>query len=281
MKNSKSIMKTLVSSTFSFLLTLLFFTLFVCIGLSFGIFGNKSIISKINETKYYDKVYVELNKRADEIILQAALPVTVLDDVITLDRVYVGGNNYINGTLKGEKPQINTDKLRSNLQEHIDQYLTQQAIEKTDEVKALEDNVITRIEEEYLSGVELKFIDYFVDFRTSFGNVMKLIIPLSVVLACVLCVLLIRLHKNRHRGLRYINYALISSSLLLIIASFSLLISKGYEKLNVMPAYYRDFLIAYFKWDIQVFLYIGCIGILISAALVSLTKFFKDRANKG
>lgn len=277
MKHGKSLIKTLISSIYAFLLTLLLFVLFTSVGLSFGMFNNKSIISKMNETKYYDKVYVELNKRTEEIVLQAALPTTVLEDVITLERVYVGGNNYVNGILKGDKPKINTDKLRSNLTDHINEYLTKQSIEQSDEVKTLEEKVVNRVEEEYLSSVSFKFIDYFTDSRKNFRNAMQYILPLSILFIGTLCFILIKIHKNKHRGLRYINYAMISSSLLLIIASTFLLLDKGYEKLNIMPVYYRDFLTAYFRWDIQVLLYMGFIGIILSTALISLTKFLKDR----
>jgi hypothetical protein len=244
-----------------------------------GFFNSKSIISRINETYYYDKVYAETNKRAEEIVLQADLPVTVLKDVITLDRVYIGGNNYVNGTLKGNKPKLSTDKLKSDLNGNIDRYLKEQGIEQTEQVKAGQAEVVSRVEKEYLAGVRFKFIDYLIAWKARVGSIMVPLLSLSILLCATLCYLLLRLHKNKHRGLRYINYALISASLLIFIAASYLLLRKDYERLNVMPDYYNDFLTAYFRWDIQVFLYIGGIGILVSVVLISLTRFLRDRAD--
>lgn len=277
MRHSKINMKKLVSSTFSFLLTLLFFTLFVAFGLCFGVFNNKSIISKVNETSYYNKVYVELNKKAEEIVTQAALPTTVLENVITMERVYVGGNNYINSTLEGKEPQINTDKLKNELSDHIDQYLGEQGIEQTMEVNSVKDKVISRIEQEYLGGVKLQFINYIMELRGDFMNLIKWLIPLLFLLIGTLCGLLFKIHKYKHRSLRYINYALISSSLMMLLATGYLLISKGYEKLNVMPVYYREFLSAYLNWGIKAFLYIGGVVFIIAITLISLTGFLKNR----
>lgn len=278
MRHDRSLMKTLISSSFSFLLMILLVVLFVDFGLNLGFFNSKSIISTINKTYYYDKVYAETNKRAEEIVLQAGLPVTVLTDVITLDRVYIGGNNYVNGTLHGKKPKINTDKLKSDLKNNIDKYLKEQQITSTSQIATTQAKVVSRIEKVYLTGVQLKYVDLLMAWKAHLGRIMLILLPLLIFIGAFLCYFLLRLHKNRHRGLRYMNYALISASILILAAAEFLLCRKDYEKLNVVPGYYKDFLIAYYRWDIQVFLYIGGIGILMAVVLISFTRFLRNKA---
>lgn len=279
MKHRKRKTKTLLSITFAFLLTLLFFVLFVGIGLGIGVFNSRSVKSKINESNYYNRIYVELNKKADEIVKQAALPTAVLEDAITLERLYTDSNLYIDSALKGEKAKINTTKLQAVLTKHINQYFTKQGITKTKEIKSRTDEVTGRIIKEYQSIVKLQFINYYADYRLQFWKTMKLMIPLIIILIGVLCFFLMKIHHNKHRGLRYINYSLISSSLLMSFISMYMLIEKRYDKLNVMPYYYRDFLTLYLKWDIQMFVYIGVLGLILSAVLVSLTVFLKNRTS--
>ncbi|MDF2612050.1 MAG: hypothetical protein K0R92_3524 [Lachnospiraceae bacterium] len=92
MKHTKmQIMQSIISSIFAFLLSLLFILLFLGTGLAFGLFSDRIILSKVNESNYYNEVHQELNERAEKIITEAGLPSTVLTDVISLERVYIGG----------------------------------------------------------------------------------------------------------------------------------------------------------------------------------------------
>lgn len=279
MKHKKTKMKTLTSCTFAFLLTLVFFILTVCIGLGIGVFNSKCVINKLNESDYYNHLYEELYKKADEIVLHAGLPETVLKDVITLEKVYAGSSNYAGYTLEGKEPKISTDRIEKKLRDNIGHYLSKQGISRTEQIESGIDEVTDRIQKEYLSAVKLKFINYYTDYQTQFRNLMKIMIPLLILLIGILCFLLLKIHRHKHRGLRYINYALISSSLLVTLAAAGLRINKGYEKLNIVPNYYRDFLELFFKWDIEVFLYIGGLGLVFSGLLIYLTGFLKKRCS--
>lgn len=279
MKDKKTIIKKLISSIFAFLLTLLFFDLIVCIGLGIGVFNRQSVTNKLNESDYYNNLYDELYKKADEIVLQAGLPEKVLKNVITLEKVYAGSSNYVNRTLEGKKPEIRTDNLEKNLRDNINQYLSKQGITQTDHIKSGINEVTERIQTEYRNAVRLRFVNYYSEYKSQFWNLMKFVIPFHMILIGILCFLLLKIHRYKHRGLRYINYALISSSLLVTLISACMLMYRGYEKLNIMPYYYRDFLKVYFKWDIQVFLYIGGLGLVFSGLLISFTRFLKKRSS--
>jgi len=277
MGHSKSKRKALICSTFAFLLTLLFFSFFLCMGLGFGVFNRKNVASKFNESDYYNEVYHGIYDRSEEIVRQADLPEAVIQDVITQDRVYVGINNYINASLAGEDPLILTDKMISELKDHINGYLTEQDVERTNQVNASEEVIVNKIIKEYQGRMKVPFVDYFVKYNNKFWNLMKIILPSILLLAGVLCFFLLRMHKNKHRGLRYINYSMISSSLLILLLSVGILSNKGYERLNVMPLYYRDFLQAYLKRSLQVIFGTGGIGIIIAVILISLTGFLKSQ----
>jgi hypothetical protein len=277
MKRINSKIQKLISSSFAFLLTLLFVTLFVCLGFSIGVFNNTSIISKINESNYYNDVYNELNTNAEAIVQKAGFPTTVLQDIITVERVFVGGKNYINNILNGEESQINTDKLREDLKNNIDQYLNDQGITRTDEMNTNIEAMQAEIESQYRSGIEFQFVNYYMEYKAHYVNLIKILMPVIILLIGILCYFVIRMHSHKHRGLRYINYALISSSCMMILAATYLLISKRYVKMDITPEYYSNFINTYLKWDVLVFLYIGGIGLTISIAIISFTGYLKNK----
>jgi uncharacterized membrane protein len=69
---------------------------------------------------------------------------------------------------------------------------------------------------------------------------------------------------------------MIASSCIVISSSAFLLITKSYEKMKQLPFYYGRFLTNYLKWDIQVFLYLGGIGMLLAISLIILVAYMRN-----
>lgn len=276
MKQNKTILHRLISCVFSFLLTLLFIVLFLCIGFSFGLFNGKSITRAINQSNYYNKVYHELNRNTETLITDSGLPVSVLTDVITLQRVYIGGKNYIESSLRGEEVLPKTDKLKDQLTSNIKLYLQEEGINTSEELTSQINDVISIIETEYTEAIQLKLLNGITDYRDHFFDLIIIILPVVIVLIGILCYFLIRIQKYQHKGVRYIVYGLMASSLLTIIAALYLLITKQYSGIDVAPGYYKDFVTEYLRWDMMIFIYVGGIGLTISIALISLISYLKN-----
>jgi hypothetical protein len=277
MKRNKTKLQGFISAIFAFLLTVIFVALFVCIGFMTGVFNDRIILSKVNESNYYNEIHEQLNERAQAIVGKAGLPTSVLKDVITLDRVYIGGKYYIEDTLAGEVAVAKTDKVREDLTRNIEQYLTENEIVQTEELQAGVNEIISNVEQEYKRGIEFQFINYITMYKFQYLNLMKVVIPVLLVLAGILCFFLVRMQKYKHRGVRDISYAMLASSIMTILTSAFLLLTRQYEKVDTSPDYYREFLTVYLNWDIKVFLYLGGIGILISILLINLVGFMKNR----
>lgn len=277
MKRDKTIIQSFISATFAFLLTLLFVALFICAGFIVGVFNDRSIIRKINESNYYNKVYETLTEKAEELVQEVGLPPSVLVEVITLDRVYISGKNYIEQTLAGKKAEGKTDKIREILTQNIQQYFDNEDIIQTTELNTDIEVIISRVEQEYKQGIEFQFINYITTYQSEFQDLMKIIVPILLVLISILCYFLIRMQKYIHRGIRYIAYAMIASSGITIITSAFLLLTKQYEKVEASPKYYYDFVVSYLNWDMKIFLYLGFLGVILSVLLVSLVGFLKNR----
>lgn len=260
---------------FALVLTLLFFFLFLSVGLLFGVFNNRVILNKISESNYYNRVYQKLEERSDEIFLSHRLPDTLLDDVITLEKVYVSGRNYIENALQNKEYKIPLTQIEEALEQSISEYMMEEGIEETPEVTSGIKELVALISGEYRRSIEFQFINYISIYRKSVYQILKWIFPLGIVCSGLFIFLLLRLHPYKHRGVRYLASSMLSSSSLIILGSLLLLMSRFYNKMQIAPDYYFTFVQEYLKWSTIIYLYIGGMGILIGIVLMGLVRYMK------
>ena len=274
MKNKRLELRTITSILFSFLLTLLIFILVVNMGLCYGLFSNNCIISTLNEANLYNKVYEELQQNIYEIMDSYDMPLELFDDVIDQKRVYMACNTYVNKALQKETAQISTDRLLADLNDKLGLYYESmgQAVD-TEEAQAL----IHDLEQLYISKVQIPVIGIVFELRKGFASVLKLAYPLPLLLTAVIIVCLLRLYRHKYRSVRYLNYAMLSASLLLISFCSAFIISKGYKWFDILPDYYGDFFVAFGRQTIQACLYAGIFTLLLSAVFIAFTAYMKNQ----
>lgn|GEM_PF-2586090 len=277
MRSTRLKLRKITSFIFSFLLTLLIYIFLVNLGLCYGLFSDNCVISTLNETNYYDKVYEELHFKVKELLDGCNMPLDLFDDVINQRRLYMASNTYISKSLQKETPQINTDRLIAELHEKLDRYYAELGIEQTEDILAKTQGLITEVEKEYNKRVRFPVVDIIMKIRREYAGLLLYIYPLVLILAAVIIVCLLKLYRRKHRSMRYINYAMLAASLLLIASCAGLILNKAYEWFNFMPGYYRDFLVVYCRLNIQACLYTGVLSLLISAVFVAFTAYMRNQ----
>ena len=277
MKYKRIKLRLATSVVFSLLLTLLIFVLLLNIGIGFGVFNNNAVIRTLNKTSYYEKIYSDIHMKVQELLKSADMPAELFDDVINKRRVHVALNNYVNNTLLGEVAFLGTDKLVSELNDCIENYYDTLKTEHIDEIKTIARELIYNIELVYNNSIQNPTIYIILDIREQFTKVLIYLYPILIILIAVIGFCLIKLYRHKHRALRYINYAMLAASLLLIIFSTGYLVKGNYEWLNGLPDYYCDFFSSYSRFSIQASLYTGFMALILSAALISLTTYVKKR----
>jgi hypothetical protein len=277
MERKKKLKMKAISLVFTFLLTMLLIVLFICLDLYFGIFDDKSILRKVNESNYYNEVHKVLNSEAEELVTEAGIPASVMKDVISLERVYINGKLYIEAALQGRTADISTTKLREKLMENMISYLTGADIIQEKELTAGVEGLVTDVEQMYLQGIRMEYIHYLAEYRLKFLSALRWVIPLILLLGCIICYFLINMHPYKHRGIRQIDYALNASSILVIVIAVVLQKTDRFMPSEVTPEYYRKFIALSLHWNYQVLLYLGCIGVAFSLVLITLIGFMKNR----
>ncbi len=275
MKQKSAKLQKVISAAFSFVLTVLILIVLLMVGLYLGAFNEKMIKLKVSESNYYNETYSLIYDNTKTIVQDAGLPVTVLEDVITLERVYIGGKYYVEDVLAGKQPAYKTDKLEESLRRNINNYLKDQNVMVTEELKAGTEELITKVSQEYRRGIQFDFINSISKLKQSYQSVLFIGIPILLVLAAVIIFLLIRMYQYKHRGLRYVNYSVITASAMVGVTSLYILLSGAYH-VTAEPRYYMIFINNYFKWNIQMYLGMAGFGMIASTLLFVFIKQLKE-----
>lgn len=267
----------LFSCLYAFLLTLILVILFISAGAGFGILNSKSIIRNMNESNYYSMVYEELYAKTSQELEAAGFPKTLMKNVITQERVYISSKNYAEATLNSENTEIKTDRITQDLTNKLEQYRKAKGIILTAEQEVEVTKLVGLVEKDYVAAINLPLLQSIVECRANYLSSMMYLLPILILLVIVLCYFLLRMYHYLHRGLRFIAYAVISASSLILAMAGYLMITKAYEDVMAEPEYYQSFIRMYLRWDINVFLYIGGLGMILALVLISFISYLKNR----
>ena len=278
MKHTRYKQQTIISSMFAFSLTIAILILILCIGLWLGLFNRNNIRRSIDQSNYFNEVHKELNHKTEVILEKAGFPKTILKEVISLERIYVAGMNEIEASLGKSGSQIQTDTLMGDIEQKLKEYILVEGVQPSEELDSSILAVIMEVESEYKTGVHLRFVDYMMEFQTDYNHVLLILLPCIILCISSLCFFLLKMYRQRHRGMRYIAYALIASSLLTIMIAIYLLLKRPYERIEIGPDYYNFFLASYYRRAVMAFAYIGGVGILLSTVLMYYINDLKKRS---
>lgn len=276
MKQTKSKLRKWISILFGFLLTLLFVILFLCTVGYTGVFNSRGIFGSMNKSDYFSKLHKVILDNSERIVTEAGLPESVLTDVITLQRVYINGNYYVENVLNGEVSQIKSANIEKELKSNINEYIIRKGITLSEDKTAKIESVSDAVVKEYTGRISLSYFGDLYQLKQRYNKIMIILIPVILVMIAAICFFLIKMHRYIHKGIRFITYGLMASSLLTIVGSLGLLIGKPYYSLTIPTDYYRDFVYACLQWDMKVLLFTGGLGLTISVALIALTGYLKN-----
>ena len=258
---------------FAFIMTLALLVLFISVGLGIGVFNSRSIIKSIDQSDYYNKVYNSIYQKTQILLSEGGLSVDLLSDVITPARVHADGINYVNATLNDKSPYISD--IYNDLVSHISNNQSLEADNSSTNIDI--DDIATGIEYEYSNEVELVFVKYLMNIKAGFKKVMIILIPCILLLLIILSYLLIRMDRYKHRGIRYIAYAMIASSVLTVLTAAYCLLSRSYIDSSIVPDYYNQFISSYLKNGITVYIYIGILGFIVALGLITLIGHMRNK----
>lgn len=122
MRIAKTIIKYIVTIILAIAMIAYFFISLV----SSTILSEQYILSKLDETNYYNKIYEYVKSNFENYIYQSGLEETVLEDVVSKEKIRKDTGIIISNLYDGLNQKIDTQEIRDNLNKNIKETLEDQ-----------------------------------------------------------------------------------------------------------------------------------------------------------
>lgn len=119
--------------------------------ISSTILNETYILSKLEETGYYDKIYEDVKSNFEKYIAQSGLEESVLKNIITKEKIKEDTQLIINNLYDGLGQTVDTQKIRDNMNQNIEKTLEYSKLNATQK-KAI-DTFIDEICNEYTTTI--------------------------------------------------------------------------------------------------------------------------------
>ncbi|BCN32287.1 hypothetical protein [Anaeromicropila herbilytica] len=234
----------IISILMTFILSISMFSLFCAVMMYFNFGDQKVITNSLTESKYYDKVAKDINERIKEIATNHDIPEEVLLKVISSEKITVESVKYIERTLQGKEAKIHSDDIEDAMIKQVTLYLADQNVTITEQLKDSIHILAKECKVVYENKIELKFIDYYKQYQAKVFHWLKITIPVILVILAVCSVVLVRMYRLKHQGVRFLAYSMIATIYLSVIAN---ILYKPLKGMDITPAYYKSFIDTYIQ----------------------------------
>ncbi|MGN0243387.1 MAG: hypothetical protein ACI4CT_04910 [Lachnospiraceae bacterium] len=252
----------IVDYLLSFLLTLTVAGLIVGIGSLLGPLRNETVRTALVKTEYYQHVQEEIQEEIQALFLASGLDESLLEDAVTQDVLYPQIKGYIEGSLDGGQPSLDTMEFRKILSDNIEKYLRFQGI--GDDIEEMQDGIdilLDSAEEKYCSLAGSNLFQYFAKFRDAVYRIVTVATGALALILFLLCVCLCIRHRTAYHGCNYIAYGWLAGSLLGLLPFAVILATKVYTRISISTVYFHDFVTEYLR---------SCLWQYIGVAIVFL-----------
>lgn len=177
------------------------------------------VLTKLEETGYYNGIYQEVEKDFRNYIDQSGLEEQVMDNVITEDKVKNDVNIMINNIYDGKDEEIDVTEIKTNLNNNIEAYVAEQpGVSANNEAV---ETFIDKICEQYKTTMT------HTDYEQQINNVYMKIIKYSDVLnkALLIAILVLAVmifaicHERIFKGISSVGISALSSGIALVIVN--------------------------------------------------------------
>ena len=185
-------LKTVIKYIITIILALSMIAYFFIQLASSTILSEQYILSKLEETDYYNKIYECVKSNFENYIHQSGLEETVLENIVSKEKVRKDTNIIISNLYDGLEQKIDTQEIRDNLNKNIKETLGEQNITKTQQSSI--DTFVDHICSEYTDTMSHfsyeKQINQYYQKVMQYINLVKKVLLITIGLAILLLLVL-------------------------------------------------------------------------------------------
>lgn len=184
------VLNSILTFILTLIITILICLIFVANLLTSTLLSKDYILSKLDETDYYNKIYEYVESNFEKYLNQSGLDEEVLKNLITVEVIKSDTEKILNNIFDNAQENINIDTIEQNLKNNIDKYLTENNLNaETSDIDAF----VETIGNEYLNSIshnkyEQKIYDGY-SKTLEFTNKTKKISIIAIVISVILLVI--------------------------------------------------------------------------------------------
>lgn len=267
--------RKIISYTFSFILSLFMLMATVCLVALTSLFSESFFYSIINST-YYESVLADVVTEAQDYTIPAEFDIAVLDDVFTVTDVKRDVNGHVTAAFRGYNYSPDLQTENEKLYANVSNYIAESGVHMEDDEDTVIAAYVQEIDKIYLERVKIPGINLIKVAREKVKGAVTFALILLFALSIALIVVLIRLYRHPHQGLRYITYAAGGCTLMSFVLPFGLYLSKVYTRVQVSPEYFYHFVTGYLKQILFSFMQASLIWLVVTITCVVLVYMLKN-----
>ena len=271
-RKSPSKVKRVLYVFLSFILSFVMFLMSFAVLLELTVFNKEFIFGEMNKVGYFDIQRMEISRNLKDLGYASGLDESFFDELIDDSMLREDTAEYLDSFYSGTGSVIRLDNFKQKFNSAIDVYIEKEEINpasvSAESRKYLVDNAASI----YRESLQIPFIKYIAGYFLGIKNALPAVIGVTGLMVLFLCVIFIFSTKWKHRAVRYICYATLTT-FLAMLAPFIAMISTGtMKKLNISSKAFYDFFVAVNDSVMMYFLYFAIFFALLSLALFILFK---------
>lgn len=276
MKSSK---KTVSSYILAFLISLLVAAAILTGGTLVGLLDTKTVEEALTACQYYDNLTQEIKTGVDNILLTSGLEEEMTEDVITREALHDEAERYIQRSLEGKEVSVDISPMIEELQNKIEKYLSKKDIKVDDQVGEGLELMMSEVEETCRNTIENPLFRYIYRYGIRYRHTLSCILAVLAAALLLLHIVLIAPQRIPRRGWNYAAYGWLSGTLLGMLLPVCGWVTGIYDRINVSPGFFRQFLSEYVKQSLVDYLFLAVVGLAVYFVIMICVVHTRNRKN--
>ncbi len=180
----------------------------------------------------------------------------------------------------GETPDFFLDELSDDVKAHLIAYANDNNITLTIEVEAGIDELTASLVKDYTRIMQVPLFKNFVSVKVVFDRIFWIALSGLVVFGGLIGWMLMKLYKNKHRGLRMMSHATSAAGLMSLIILVPMYFSRFYERIQIRPRFFNLLLSEIIESALGVSILIAVGWFVISGLLIYSSEHQRSIKNK-
>ncbi|MBE5937091.1 MAG: hypothetical protein E7265_03570 [Lachnospiraceae bacterium] len=249
----------------------------LAITVNLGICDVDILKRSINAASYYDGLYEKVNNQLKEQLKEADIPDSIAEGVVDWRRIVLDVDAYIEQTLNNNDASVDTSEFENALSSNIASYFSDKGVEGGQELADSTDKFVKIASARYASLVRFEYADYFKAYSEKYKGTAKVIVPVCGAVIVICLMMLLILHRKKYRGIRYVNYGLISGVVLAIIVN-TLFKDSVLKSLPDSQDSYYNVIRLYIDNSFSQGLYVCMAGFVVLLVMLMITSYMRKNS---